>query len=104
MEVIDVRQTIIDAAKRHHLNVDHFLAVSECEDPGLIDQQSNYIKDGIREDSWGIFQINLGSHPEITKEQATDPVWASEWAAKEWEAGREWQWSCYTILSRKGWH
>ena len=29
----------------------------------------------------GIFQIDLGQNPGVTKEQALDPKWASNWAA-----------------------
>lgn len=38
--------------------------------------QSNVVKNGIREDSWGLSQIHLPSHPEITREETLDPEFA----------------------------
>jgi hypothetical protein len=46
-----------------------------CES-GYKNIQSNVVKNGIREDSWGLSQIHLPSHPTVTKEQALDPNFA----------------------------
>jgi hypothetical protein len=55
--------------------------------------QSGYYKNGIREDSWGLAQIHLPSHPEITKEQAQDAKFSISWMASEIKQGRAWQWT-----------
>lgn len=104
MEVIDATSTILMAAKEHGLNATHFLAVAQCEDPGLIpDKQSDYVYKGRREPSFGVFQIDADYHPEIPIASSTDVLWASEWAATEWEQGHASSWSCYRYLSSRGW-
>lgn len=103
--MVDATSTIIAAAKRHGLNASHFLAVANCEDPGLIpDQQSNYIRqDGTREPSFGIFQISKEFHPEVSIASSTNIEWAANWAANQWELGHESEWSCYRKYEISGW-
>lgn len=48
--------------------------------------------------SIGLAQINLPSHPEITKEQAENPEFAIAWMADEWSAGHQRLWTCYRDL------
>ena len=48
---------------------------------------------GNREESYGLAQIHLPAHPEITKEQAQNPKFAISWMASEISEGRAWQWS-----------
>lgn len=43
--------------------------------------QSGYVKNGKRENSWGLGQINLDAHPDVTKAQATDAGFAIKFAA-----------------------
>lgn len=50
-----------------------------------------------REDSWGLLQINLPSHKEISLWQAQDALWSIRWAAGEFAAGRKCQWTGYRI-------
>ncbi len=47
--------------------------------------------------SFGIAQIHLPAHPEITKEQAFDPLFSIYFLAKEVARGRAWQWTCWSI-------
>lgn len=48
--------------------------------------------------SFGVAQIHLPAHPEITKTQALDPLWAIDWTAKEFALGHQGMWSCYRAL------
>lgn len=62
----------------------------------------NYKAMGDGNKSYGIYQIHLGYHPEVTIAQATDPYWAAEWTAerliaKGWKRDRE-----YAIRSHNG--
>lgn len=100
IQSVDLIATITDAAARYHLNADHFVAVANCEDPGLIpDQQSHAIqKDGTRERSFGIFQINLDHNPSVSYENAIDPVFAADWAAAQWAHGHADHWTCFRNL------
>jgi len=53
----------------------------ECESRFRNVQSSAY-KNGVREDSWGIAQIHLPSHPEVTVAQALNENFAIEGMAK----------------------
>ena len=44
--------------------------------------QSTAYQNGAREDSWGIAQIHLPSHPEVSRDEALDEEFTIEWMAK----------------------
>lgn len=48
--------------------------------------------------SWGLVQINLSAHPEITREMALNKYYASWFLISEIKAGRMWKWSCAKSL------
>ena len=52
--------------------------------------------------SFGLVQINLPSHPEISREQAEDPVFALKYLQTELKAGRGNQWTCYRLYKQQG--
>lgn len=79
------------------------ISVMRCEnrelDPEL---QSRIIqKDGTREESYGLAQIHLPSHP-ISKAQATDPYYAIEFIVRNVAEGRENMWTCARMLKERG--
>jgi hypothetical protein len=45
--------------------------------------------------SFGIVQIHLPAHPEITKEQAMDSQFAFNFIVDEFLRGNEWKWTCW---------
>jgi hypothetical protein len=49
-----------------------------------------------------VAQIHLPAHPEITLEDAFDPEWAIDWAAREFAEGRQLNWSCWRTLYERG--
>ena len=49
--------------------------------------------------SFGLVQINLPSHPEITKEQALNEDFAIDYLAKNLASGKGRMWSCYRHLN-----
>lgn len=53
--------------------------------------------------SIGLVQIHLPAHPDITKEEALDPLFSIQWMAIQWKLGRQNAWSCYKIEERNGW-
>ena len=57
--------------------------------------QSKIVKGGVRENSWGIAQINLTMNPSVTREQALDIDFAIDFMASEFKAGRDWKWFGY---------
>ena len=94
-----------DAAERYGLHKERFLKTFQCEVKTLEDgtwdykAQSDHHYKGVREDSWGMWQINLYWNPTVTKEQAQDPWWSTEWSAQEWSKGNAWKWACWHLLS-----
>ncbi len=69
------------------------LEVLKCES-NFVNEQSRIITDGVREPSYGIAQIHLPSHPDVTKEQALDEEFSIHWTAKKWKQGFR-LWTCY---------
>ena len=91
---------ISEMAAKYGINGNRFLATLKCES-GLKSIQSRIPKKGGpngREDSWGIAQINLPSHPTVTRAEAMDPYFAIEWAAKHFSMGHASMWSCFRDL------
>ncbi len=73
---------------------DRMMKTIACES-GFKNIQSNIVKDGIREDSWGIAQIHLPSHPKFTRLQALDLQISIAFMADAF-INREYNmWSCY---------
>jgi len=59
--------------------------------------QSNIIdRRGLREDSWGVAQINLYWNPSVTKEQALDPEFAIKWMSDRWGKTKWYGWNPQT--------
>lgn len=59
--------------------------------------QSYHVRNGVRENSWGIVQIHLTAHPNISKKQATDPYWSIEWMAQQFAKGNQRAWTCWKM-------
>jgi soluble lytic murein transglycosylase-like protein len=79
-------------ALKHGLNQELFMKVINCEssfNPNAVGDNGH---------SYGLAQINLPAHPEVSKEQATDPNFALGWMANQWEQGRQDEWTCYRNL------
>ncbi len=84
-------------------------AIINCESQGSTTIQSNHryptdrpnegLKAGQRELSFGLVQIHLPAHKNISKEQAIDPEFAIDFLAKNLKAGRANMWSCAKTLA-----
>lgn len=68
-----------------------------CETGGTYDPsvQSFSYRKGVRENSWGISQIDLDYWPGISKAQALDPDFALDFMASKLSQGQGYLWSCY---------
>ena len=49
--------------------------------------------------SYGVAQIHLPAHPDISKKQALDPLFSIDFAAKEFAAGNQSMWSCWKTVN-----
>lgn len=88
MSVIDLKTLATAAALAHNLNVDRFLSVIGCESHWHYNAVS-------KTNDYGLVQVHLKSHPDITREQAEDPYFALNWAAEQWQAGNAKAWTCF---------
>lgn len=86
-----IEELIYDAAVRYNIDHDRFLATAKCESslrPTVIGDDGNSI---------GLFQIHLPSHPDVLMENALNPEWAIDWAAKKFKVDPT-IWVCYNKL------
>lgn len=98
VEPLDIEQFIRETAIEYGVDPDDAVKVAECESHLRPDVQSFHVsKDGTREDSWGLWQIHLPSHPTVTREMALDPIWSTHWSMKHISEGRWWMWTCARI-------
>ena len=87
-ELVDIYST------KYGVNSIRVLETIRCESR-FNNVQSAIVSKGVREDSWGIAQIHLPSHPNISKDKALNPNFAIEWTVKEFSIGHASKWSCY---------
>lgn len=95
-----VTEKIAYYADLHQVSYEEMYVTIECESSFQTSEQSQVkVPTGPngREDSWGIVQINLPWHPEITKEQALDPDFSINYMAKQFALGHQSWWSCYNL-------
>lgn len=90
----EVEKLIKPLAEKYNVSSYQMMRTVQCES-GFKNIQSNIIKNGIREPSFGLAQIHLPSNPTITKEMALDPNFALEFMAKEFSNGNSWKWYGY---------
>ncbi len=88
-------------AQEAHINAEHLVAVIRCESNFIATSTGDFMNGDPT--SFGIVQIHLPAHPDITKEQALDPYFAIPWMVHEWDKDREGEWSCYSIEKRRVW-
>lgn len=105
----EIQSLVRDKAKKYGVRFDSLFQTILCEAPrtkdGLFDPtgQSKYKDEkGDLEGSWGLVQIHLVSHTEITKAQALDPDWSIDWMAKQFAAGNAYMWTCWQELKESG--
>lgn len=83
---------ILATANKYKINPARFLATAKCE------SNLNPKAIGDKGKSYGLWQIHLPSHPTVTKAQALDQFWATEWAGKKFAQGQPHLWSCFRNL------
>lgn len=93
---------------RYGLNYRHFYATLSCESDGFKDVaiQSRVPDAGSPngyEQSYGLAQIYLPAHPDVTKTQAENPAFALDYAGKMFSDGNQRQFHCYGKMVAHGW-
>lgn len=87
-------------AVKYNVSEEQMYGTIKCE-TNFQNIQSQIIKNGVREESYGLSQIHIPSHPHITKEQALDPVFSIEFIAKEFSVGHQRKWTCWRKMYSK---
>lgn len=100
--VQSVEEEVLDAQYAYGLD-DTFYRTLQCESLNFTHSGQSLIPHeggpNGREDSWGVAQIHLPAHLDITKAQALDPLFAINWAAQQFADGRAYMWTCYRQLT-----
>jgi hypothetical protein len=96
-----IKQLIVEKSIEAGLSeakIEQIIATIECESQFQNVQSNCLYKNGERELSFGISQIHLPAHPNITKEQALDIEFAVDFIVLEFKKGNEKKWSCWKKL------
>ncbi len=68
------------------------LETISCEDGSFVSTQKSHFPG---EESYGLSQINLPSHPDISLSNAVDPEFSIEFMAKAFSLNKQSMWSCW---------
>lgn len=84
-----INEIVLKNAEKYGVSANTLHAVISCE--------SGYKTTAIGDhgNSYGLVQIYLRFHPEVSKEEAFDPEFAIAFLAKNIAAGRGYWWTCY---------
>jgi hypothetical protein len=79
---------IVTYANEYNVNPVEMWDIMSCESNGSTTVESTHImKSGIQERSFGLYQIYLPAHPNITLGEAEDPDYSIPWAAEQMSDG-----------------
>lgn len=102
------REIVSVKSKEYGVSETIMVGIIDCESSWDTTLQSKHlysfsdprrsIVKGERERSYGLVQIHLPDHPNVTLEQATDPEFAVDFLAKNIAQGRLGMWSCAELL------
>lgn len=79
---------ITQIAINNGIDAGYMAKMAYCESEFNPRQQSNFIQPYGREQSYGLFQIHTKVHTNVSVEQAKDPIFNTEWSAKEIKKGK----------------
>lgn len=98
-------ELVYEKAEKYNTFPEKMWGTIKCENPELDPELQSYVvKNGIREDSWGLAQFYLpaknktASGEVITKDMAQDPEIALDAMAYHFSIGNAHLWSCYKIV------
>ena len=98
----DIVEMLAYKAIENNISPKYLIALADCESSLIPDIQSKYIQSYGREKSFGLFQIHVKAHKDVSIEEAKDPIFNTEWAIreiKEGKAPRHWV-HCHKKASR----
>lgn len=88
IETVDLDALITEDATKY--------GVSHVELYNTIKCESDFVVDAIGDNglAYGLSQIRIDYHPDISLEQADNPAYAIDYMAHEFSYGNEREWSC----------
>ena len=96
LTVDELKQFAHTTAINNQIDPTLFLGIAECESHWQPTVQSKFYYKGYRERSFGIFQIHLTAHHDVSYEQAIDPYFNIQWAAAHFQTPwDDWK-TCYS--------
>lgn len=84
---------ILSYAAHYGIDGKVFLNTLRCESGFTASAKGDYVSGNPT--SFGVAQIHLPAHPEVTRAEALDPLWSIDWAAHQFSLGNAYMWSCY---------
>lgn len=92
-ELLDGTSTVLALISRYSASY----GVSEADLKATLTCESHLKPDAIGDQgtSFGIAQIHLPAHPNISKAQALDPAFAIRWTAQQFAQGHQAMWTCW---------
>ncbi len=74
--------------------------ISATEMSATIQCESKFHPDAVGDSgtSFGLVQIHLPAHPDVTKKQALDPDFSIRWMAREFSKGNQRIWTCWRMI------
>ncbi len=86
-------------ADMYHVKRQTMQSVVSCESGYVYDVPGD--KRNGRYESFGLSQIHLKDHPDVSYDEAIDPHFALEFMASNISKGRGGMWTCYRMLAKK---
>lgn len=94
LEISDLQNIALSDAQEYNLSTkqtSRFMATLTCEGGW------NATSTGDHNTSFGLAQIHLPAHPDVSKDEALDPIFSLNWAAQNFSKNPL-IWSCYRRL------
>jgi len=91
--VEEMKNLATEKAKEHHLKVNRFLEVIDCESGWNPDAEGDFIKG--KPTSFGLAQFHYPERWGLSTSSAKNPQIALETMAQAWEDDRYSEWSCW---------
>lgn len=96
---LSIKDKVYMTAKKYGVSGDEMWNTMKCENRELDPKkQSGYYSNGVREESYGLVQIHLPSHPTISYAQATDVDFSITFMAQQFAKGNQNIWTCYRTV------
>ncbi len=90
--IMDYEASIKFWAAKYNVSAYEMEATQKCESgfvPNMVGDHGT---------SFGVSQIHLVAHKDITKAQALDADWATKWMAEQFSIGNKHIWTCARLL------